>query len=439
MFGRVYQSKFYRGGSLYMWDRQLDLLVFTASTAGLGLEENEMTSPKITPRAQAPGGHRRQFSSHVPRPLGPLRADSELTIRRDAPRRKPRSKSKDKYQQPAKLEAVPVLAADQTLKQYLASLPHGEISRIWVPLLSDACGQDVNLPVIVAKGAGLGPTFGLTAALHGNELNGVPLIFRLFDDIDLKQLCGTLIAVPITNPPGYLRNQRGYEDGQDLNRLFPGKEGGTGSQVFCRRLLDRIVSNFDFLLDLHTASFGRLNSLYVRADMNDPITARLALLQNPQIIAHNSGPDGSLRGAAADLGIPAVTVEIGNPQTFQRRYVKHALLGCANALSHLNMLSVPVEPPVLTPILCTRSYWTFTDVGGILQVFPELCAQVEKNQLVAEIKDLFGRVLSRIYAKEDGIVIGKNANPAASSGARILHLGITGTSGFPSHVDDGHP
>jgi hypothetical protein len=70
---------------------------------------------------------------------------------------------------------------------------------------------------------------------------------------------------------------------------------------------------------LHTASFGRINSYYVRADLNDPDVNALATLLKPQIILHDAGHGGTLRGAATKLGIKAITVEIGNPQLLQVR------------------------------------------------------------------------------------------------------------------------
>ena len=39
-----------------------------------------------------------------------------------------------------------------------------------------------------------GPTVGIAAAIHGNELNGIPVIQRLFREIDVKQLRGTLVG-----------------------------------------------------------------------------------------------------------------------------------------------------------------------------------------------------------------------------------------------------
>jgi predicted deacylase len=128
--------------------------------------------------------------------------------------------------------------------------------------------------------------------VHGNELNGVPCIHRVVTDIDVHKLSGTVVAVPCVNVPGYLRFAREFSDGKDLNRLFPGSESGTASQVYVHALLNKIIVHFNFLIDLHTASFGRVNSYYVRADMNDAVSAAMAKLQQPQIILHNSGQDG---------------------------------------------------------------------------------------------------------------------------------------------------
>lgn len=54
----------------------------------------------------------------------------------------------------------------------------------------------------VACGAFTGPVVGITAAVHGNELNGIPLIHRLFHEIDCGTLCGTLVAIPVVNTLG---------------------------------------------------------------------------------------------------------------------------------------------------------------------------------------------------------------------------------------------
>ncbi|KAL6050373.1 SPX domain-containing protein [Balamuthia mandrillaris] len=355
---------------------------------------------------------------------------------------------------PAQIKQTPpkaLMVEDLDLNQ----LPKGQISRLWVPLTEDALSQPITVPVMVACGLMRGPTVAITAAMHGNELNGIPLIHRLFKEIDPTKLCGSLIAVPVVNVPGYHRNQREFSDGEDLNRVFPGSMKQP-SKAFAQRFLMRIISKVEYLIDLHTASFGRINSLYVRADMNDPITARMAYLQEPQIIVHNTGPDGSLRGAAADLGINAITVEIGNPSQFQKRYITHALLGVHNILCYLKMIpeveeeQQPPPPPEQQPsptslqfgahyevTLCSKSYWSFTDMGGVLEVLPEINSWVRKGQTVAVLRNIFGDVIKKYHALDDGIVVGKNCNPVAQTGDRIMHLGVPGTS-FSKEQQDGH-
>lgn len=73
--------------------------------------------------------------------------------------------------------------------------------------------------------------------------------------------------MPCVNVWGFLKFQREFADGRDLNRQFPGKEDGYASQVFTYHLMNKIISQFNYMVDLHTASFGRINSYYVRADM----------------------------------------------------------------------------------------------------------------------------------------------------------------------------
>jgi predicted deacylase len=163
-----------------------------------------------------------------------------------------------------------------------------------------------------------GPVLGITAALHGNEINGIPLIHQLFRELDVRTLAGTVVAIPVLNTPGFLRHQRGFSDNKDLNTVFPGKPKGNCSQTYCFNLLEKVISKFNYLIDLHTAGYGRANSVAVFLDMNDRIAHQMALLQDPNTMIHSSGQDGSLRAAAMKLGISSITVEMGDPSSINR-------------------------------------------------------------------------------------------------------------------------
>lgn len=313
-------------------------------------------------------------------------------------------------------------------------LPRGAKTRLQVELVHDGLSRPVHLPVLIARGERKGPVFGITAALHGNEVNGLPVIHRLFEQLDVSKLKGTLVGVCVVNVPAFLNNERTFGDRTDLNHIMPGRAKGNDTDVYAFRIIDRIVKNFDYLVDLHTASFGRINSLYVRADMKDATTAEMAYLQRPEIIVHNPASDATLRGAAMELGIPSITVEIGNPQVFQPKYIRHALMGIRRVLSSLGMIPRRKMTVGTSPVLCERSYWLFADYGGILQVFPEVLDHVAKGEAVAQQRNIFGDVIQTYPASQDGIVIGKSTNPVGPTGSRILHLGVPVGDVHPYHV-----
>ncbi len=302
--------------------------------------------------------------------------------------------------------------------------PRGAITKYWLEIVKDGMGVPVHLPIIIAKGKTKGKTVGLTAAVHGNELNGIPVIQRLFKEIDVRQLRGTIVGIPIINVPSFLRKKRRFVDGTDLNHIMPGKPNGTVSQVYAWRIVNKIVKHFDYLLDLHTASNGRINSYYIRADMSDEVVRKMALLQNAQIIVHNPPSDGTLRGTADEMDIPAITLEVGNPNLFQKGMIRDGLTGIHNLLGYLKITDSEVEEHSSDTVICKKSYWIYTDTGGLLTVHPNVTQIVKKGETIATIRDVFGDIIKEYQAPENGIVIGKSVSPVNQAGGRVLHIGI---------------
>jgi len=285
-------------------------------------------------------------------------------------------------------------------------------------------GVPIHIPIIVARGNQDGKVLGLTAAVHGNELNGIPVIQRLFKEINLETLEGTIVGVPVINVPSLLRKKRRFIDGTDLNHIMPGKPNGNVSQVYAWRIVNRLVKEFDYLIDLHTASNGRVNSYYIRADMADEVVRKMALLQNAQIIVHNPPSDGTLRGTADEMGIPAITLEVGNPNTFQKGLIRDGLTGIHNLLGYFGMTDCEVEEIDEETVLCKNSYWIYSDTGGIMAVHPQVTDLIQKGEIIATLRSIFGDVIKEYRAPENGIVIGKSVSPINQTGGRILHLGI---------------
>ncbi|MCO4795665.1 MAG: succinylglutamate desuccinylase/aspartoacylase family protein [Bacteriovoracaceae bacterium] len=317
----------------------------------------------------------------------------------------------------------------------LDEFENGEVHRIHVHLTDNSLGVPWRIPLVVVKGEEDGPVLGINAALHGDELNGISTIFKLIEEVDPKKLKGTLVLIPISNVPGYLAKQRYFSDAVDLNRIMPGKPEGVTSNLYAHYFTSKIVSKFDYLLDLHTASHGRVNSLYIRADIESEETRSLAYLQNPQIIVKKFDEEGTLRGWANDNNIPAITIEIGNSSAFQHNLIDETLEGILNTMRHYEMIKGEVKDMVTDDaIVCDHSYWIYSKRGGIVDVLPSLADKVKKGQVIANVYDVFGQIKEEVIADKKGVVIGKNVNPNCDAGSRILHLGVNFIDPDPENI-----
>ena len=314
----------------------------------------------------------------------------------------------------------------------LEKLKPESLQYYWLRIIDNGMSQPVTIPVIVARGASPGPVLGMTAALHGNELNGISVIHQVMAELDLKSLHGTIIAIPGLNAISIPLHQRRYFDKEDLNRNFPGKETGNRSLQYVWQIGQKILSKVDYLVDMHTASFGRENTFYVRSDLSDTTMAKMALLQNADIVLNNKGVPSAneqisatrtMRAEAVLKGIPTITIEYGNPQVFQPELISRGKTGIQNIMSWLGMNQNPIVA-TQPSVICKKSYWLYIDQGGYLEVIADLNQKVKKNERIAILRNPFGDLVREYFCPEDGIVIGRSSNPVNMSGGRIIHLGI---------------
>ena len=305
----------------------------------------------------------------------------------------------------------------------LSVLPNKQISKVSVEIASDPLGVPISLPIIVAKG-GDGETLGITSAIHGNELNGILVIQELFRRLDVNKIQGTIVGIPVVNIFGYLNNQREFIDGNDLNTIMPGSQDGNQSEIFVYRFINRVIKKFQYNIDLHTASFGRINTHYVRADLSQERVAWMASMQQADIVLNSVPSKTTLRGTCTEMNIPSITIEIGNPQRFQIEKVENTIISIKNVLKGLNILPGSPDLPEKPPKVCKRAYWLRSPVGGVLTVYAELDDYIQKGEIIAIVRNIYGEPIKKFSSPESGIVIGKNSNPVALSGSRIIHLGL---------------
>src|SRR5690606_26080463 len=168
-------------------------------------------------------------------------------------------------------------------------------------------------PVLVLNGPTPGPSLCITGAVHGDEINGIEIIRQVFFELNPQELSGVLLGVPIVNQMGFRLTSRYLPDRRDLNRYFPGDPRGSSAARIAHSFFHEVMVNCDALVDMHTGSFHRTNIPQLRADMSNDKVAQLVHGFGGMIVLHSEGAKGSLRRAAVDAGIPAVTLEAGEP------------------------------------------------------------------------------------------------------------------------------
>lgn len=278
-------------------------------------------------------------------------------------------------------------------------------------------------PIIVVNGATPGKTLCLTGAVHGDELNGIEMVRRVVFDIDPAKLTGTIIGVPVANIMGFRRNSRYLPDRRDWNRYFPGNTHGSSASRLAHSFFTKIIMHCDSLVDLHTGSFHRTNLPQLRADLADESVARLA--QNFGVIAvlNGRGNPNSLRAAAVRAGIPAVTLEAGEPMAMQREVVEEGVKAINTLLAKTGMYGKQQRWTRIAPVYY-RSAWVRANQSGILFSKATLGQRVKEEDILGTVTDPITNARTTIKSPYNGRIIGMALDQVVLPGFAAYHIGI---------------
>ncbi len=282
----------------------------------------------------------------------------------------------------------------------------------------------IGMPVQVVCGRQAGPRLFVSAAMHGDEINGVEVIRRLLKLPILKRLHGTLIAIPIVNVHGFIYHSRYLPDGRDLNRSFPGSESGSLTARVANLFMTEIVEQCSHGIDLHTGAGHRTNLPHVRANLDDPETSRLAHAFGVPLLLNSNLRDGSLRQTAAERGVPMLLYEGGEALRFDEVAIRAGMRGIVNVMRALEMLPRSGHKPArrIEPVIARSSTWVRAPESGILRLLAPLGARVKKNGLLGVIANPFGDRETEVFSPNDGIVLGRTNLPLVNEGDALYHM-----------------
>ncbi|PIE37557.1 MAG: succinylglutamate desuccinylase [Gammaproteobacteria bacterium] len=298
----------------------------------------------------------------------------------------------------------------------------GRTARLEIPVAKLYTDTEVSIPIHVVRAKRPGPVVFVSAAVHGDELNGIEIIRRLIHSKHIKLKMGSVILVPMVNVYGVLNQARYMPDHRDLNRCFPGSEKGSLAARVASIFLEEVVQHCDYGIDLHTGAMHRSNLPQIRADLKDPETRELAQAFGVPVLLNANVRDGSLRQSAIDQDTKVLLYEAGEALRSDELSIRAGVRGVMNVLSQLGMLARKAQRKKSQPFISNKSAWIRATASGFVNAFHDLGDRVTKGQVLADIGNPFGDTLCSVSANKSGIIIGRQNIPLVQEGDAMFHI-----------------
>ncbi|EON61136.1 hypothetical protein W97_00347 [Coniosporium apollinis CBS 100218] len=334
----------------------------------------------------------------------------------------------------------------------LADVPSNAVTRYYLRVGELNGGLPLHLPVFVARGPpetlATGKKLSLSAAIHGDELNGVRVVQRVFEGLEsvVGTLNGTVIGIPTVNPPGIYLNQRNYFTASssgfltNVNRVFPGvapEDGASGPQLLAYNVWNGLwgnTSQVDVGIDLHTLSTGSNSSLWCYADFRLPYVERLAKLLQPNTIKIDPGEPGSIETTFVSAGIPSITVEMGAAKEWRVSLINRAVDFIGRVMEDLAILpassasgGAAYVPDLSQTYIITTFEGLASNFGGFVEPLVGVDQHVTAGQQLANIRNVFGDVLQTVTAPVDARIHQIAVDPSTEPGERVVQLAYNST------------
>jgi predicted deacylase len=303
----------------------------------------------------------------------------------------------------------------------------GQSKLIDVPLPDLYMHTSLSMPVEVIRGRKKGPILFVSAAVHGDEINGVEIIRRLVkSDSVLKGMKGTLIAIPVVNVYGFINQSRYLPDRRDLNRCFPGSDQGSLAARLANAFMTEVASKCTHGIDLHTAAIHRDNLPQIRADLSNSMVEEMAQAFKAPVIVNSNLIEGSLRHASMGLNVPVIVYEAGEALRFNELAIRAGVKGVIGVMRSLGMLAAraKTKKAIRQPFVARSSAWVRAPQSGIFRMIVPMGAHVTKNDLLGMVAAPYGAVDTEkpVLATYSGVVIGRTNLPLVNEGEALFHI-----------------
>ena len=293
-------------------------------------------------------------------------------------------------------------------------------------------GAPVEIPVVIVRGTGDGPTLWLHGCVHGNEYCGTYIIHECLRSLEPGAMSGAVVALPILNLTAFRQNQRmspfeGYGGG-DLNRCFPGDPNGSLTQQIAHAVYQPLKEHADYLVDFHTAvTEDTMWALFADAEGETGRKAEAiarAYGHNSTLPAPMHILAGSAMMTAARDGIPGYIVERGGKGAgFTREAVLDGAERLRNVMRQVGILEGQVtDHGPLTYF--SNFHWVTATRGGLFQPAVKCGDRIAEGQTIGHFYTVYGDPDGEAVAPSGGVVLAMHGGPLMANGETLIHIGL---------------
>jgi predicted deacylase len=292
----------------------------------------------------------------------------------------------------------------------------------------------IAVPVVELTGAADGPLLTVVSGVHGCEYASMAGVRRWTRDLAARELRGRVRAVPVLNMTAFAARTPFVvpEDGKNLNRCFPGDPRGTLADRLAYDAFTQLITGSDAVIDAHCGDLVEALQPFTLYEAG-PAEARARELATayglPYVIRQVAGPDravaGTTTGAAAAIGIAAITAEAGGCGLVEEDAVRMHVAGLNGALQVLGMADAdPDGVGAAAPSYLDRFLWLRCRDAGWWEPAVRAGAAVRAGQILGTVSTLDGAdVLETILSPAEGVVIFLTSSPAVADDGLLLGLG----------------
>ena len=279
------------------------------------------------------------------------------------------------------------------------------------------------IPVIAIKGVKKGPGLFITAAVHGDEINGVEIIRRIITQIKPEDLSGTLICIPVVNIFGFYNSSRLLPDRRDLNLHFPGSKEGSSASRIAHKIFNEVIKKCRYGIDIHSEHTLDGAVPYVVGNTENREIKRIAESLGTTVIIHSEGEEKSLLRECEKEGIVSVLYKAGHIKRFDEKAINAGSNSIMSILNELDMIQQNTQGnSSLQQIYVREQIKIYTDKGGILNLSVKTGCIVQKGDEIGIITNPFGREVEKITAPKTALVLGCVINPLVNPGTIVCQL-----------------